>query len=193
MAYHGNRRSAVAKFCKVGRPDRGKPCHYARFTHQSVVGPRFIVGSTLAVARLPLVWYNKLRSNRTLSTRWRCRRMQQPARTRFAVVTVAITAVLLGVAFLWLQLTSPSDGARLDPSQPVWRPDGIVVTPLQEQPGGLRQGDEVVCLAGGRMGARGRARFHPRAPRPPRRVGPAGTYTSVRRGPHPGRPVTLGS
>ncbi len=43
-------------FCLVSRPDRGKPCHNARFTHQSVVGPRFIVGSTLVDAVRGTVW-----------------------------------------------------------------------------------------------------------------------------------------
>src|SRR5260370_20139806 len=103
--------------------------------------------------------------------------MQQPARTRFAVVTVAITAVLLGVAFLLLQMTSPSDGARLDPSQSVWGPDGVMVTPIQEQPGGLRQGDEVVAVAGGRIGAPERGRLPPCGPRPHCRAWSAVTFT----------------
>ena len=79
--------------------------------------------------------------------------MQQPARTRFAVVTVAIAAVLLGVAFLLLHLVSPSDGARLAPGQTVWRPDGVIVTPIQEQPGGLQQGDVVIAVGGSSMEA----------------------------------------
>ncbi len=45
--------------CEYGRPDRGKPwshdksgTYYALAGEASVVGPRFIVGSILAVARL---------------------------------------------------------------------------------------------------------------------------------------------
>src|SRR5258708_38307433 len=91
--------------------------------------------SIVFALRIPLVWYNKLGLNRTLSTRWRCRRMQQTSRTRFVVVIVAITAVLLGVAFLLLHLFSPSEGARLAPGQPVLRPDGVIVTPIQDQTG----------------------------------------------------------
>src|SRR6266704_2418494 len=34
-------------FCLVNRPDKGKPCHYARFTHQSVVGPDLSWGRPL--------------------------------------------------------------------------------------------------------------------------------------------------
>jgi signal transduction histidine kinase len=118
--------------------------------------------------------------------------MQQPARTRFAVVTVAITAVLLGVAFLLLHLVSPSDGARLAPGQPVLRPDGVVVTPIQEQPGGLQQGDVVVAVAGSSMEAWAQALFKPGTPRPQWQFGQTITYTVVRNGHHLNVPVTLG-
>src|SRR5215831_17286477 len=118
--------------------------------------------------------------------------MKQPARTRLAVVIVAITAVLLGVAFLLLQLTSPSDGARLDPSQPVWRPDGVVVTPLQEEPDGLMPGDVVVAVAGRSMESWARALFQPGMERPYWQFGQTVTYTVVRSGHHLDVPVTLG-
>src|SRR5260370_11441170 len=141
--------------------------------------------------RIPLVWYNRLGLDRTLSTRWRCRRMQQPARTRFTVVIVAIAAILLGVAFLLLQLTSPSDGARLAPGQPVLRPDGVIVTPIQEQPGGLRQGDVVVAVAGRSMESWARALFEWGTPRPQWHVGQTITYTVERNGHRLDVPVTL--
>ncbi len=118
--------------------------------------------------------------------------MQQPGRTRFAVVTVAITAVLLGVAFLLLQLTSPSDGTRLAPGQPVLRSDGVIVTPIQEQPGGLRQGDVVVAVAGRSMESWAQELFQPGAPRPHWQFGQTVTYTVVRSGHHLDVPVTLG-
>ena len=74
--------------------------------------------------------------------------MQQPARTRFAVITFSIIAVSLGAAFLLLHMTSPSDGARLAPGEPDWRPDGVIVTPIKEQSTGLQQGDVVVAVEG---------------------------------------------
>src|SRR5258708_26202543 len=117
--------------------------------------------------------------------------MQQPARTRFVVVIVAITAVLLGVAFLLLHLVSPSDGARLAPGQPVLRPDGIVVTPIQEQPGGLRQGDVVVAVAGGRLEIWAQALFQPRAPRPHPPIVQTASFNAVRDAPPPGVPPAL--
>src|SRR5207247_4112611 len=139
-----------------------------------------------------LVWYNKLRLNRMLSIRWRCRRMKQPARTRFAVVIVAITAVLLGVAFLLVHLTSPFDGARLAPGQPVLRADGVVVTPIQGQPGGLRQGDEVVAVAGRRMESWAGALFQAGTPPLHWQAGHTGTYPVVRSGQRLDVPVILG-
>src|SRR5215469_3692651 len=118
--------------------------------------------------------------------------MQHPARARYAVVIVALAAVLLGVAFLLLQLTSPSDGARLAPDQSDLRPDGVVVTPLQDLPGGLRQGDMVVAVAGRSMESWARALFQPGTPPPHWQFGQTVTYSVVRSGQHLDVPVTLG-
>ena len=63
--------------------------------------------------------------------------MTQSIRTHFVVIITALGAVLLGISFLLLHLTGPSDGARLAPGQSVWRADGVVVTPLRSS--GLRQ------------------------------------------------------
>src|SRR6266851_4804259 len=140
--------------------------------------------------------------------------MQQPARTRFAVVTVALAAVLLGVAYLLLQLISPFDDARLEPGQSVWRPGGVVVTPLQDVPGGLRQGDIVVAVAGRSMESWAQALLQSSTtsptgwaqpgrsplpvgirsstPRPNWQFGQTVTYTVVRNGQHLDVPVMLG-
>ena len=75
--------------------------------------------------------------------------MTQSIRTHLVVIITALGALLLGVAFLLLHLTGPSDGARLSPGQPAWRPDGVVVTPLQS--GTLHQGDVVVAVGGKSM------------------------------------------
>jgi hypothetical protein len=117
--------------------------------------------------------------------------MQQPARTRFAVVAVAITAVLLGVAFLLLHLFSPFDGARLAPGQAVWSPDGVIVTPIQQQSSGLQQGDVVVAIAGRSMQSWAQALFEPGLARPQWHVGQTITYTVVRNGQRLDVPVTL--
>ncbi len=118
--------------------------------------------------------------------------MRQPVRARFAFVIVALSAVLLGVVFLWLHLSSPFDGARLVPGQPAWRPDGVIVTPVQEQPGGLHQGDVVVAIEGKSMESWARALFEPGTLRPQWHVGQTIIYTVVRSGHQLKVPVTLG-
>jgi signal transduction histidine kinase len=118
--------------------------------------------------------------------------MKQPARARLTIVIVALGAVLLGVTFLLLHLANPYDDARLAPGQPVLRPDGVVVTPLQEVPGGLRQGDRVIAVAGRSMESWARALFDPGTTRPQWHAGQTITYTVVRNGQHLNVPVTLG-
>ncbi|MDQ4077601.1 MAG: hypothetical protein M3220_15310 [Chloroflexota bacterium] len=105
----------------------------------------------------------------------------------WATVVVAMCLLALAAAFVWLQLTSPSDGARLEPGESVWRPNGVVVTALGEQPGGLREGDLVVAAAGRRMEEWAQAFFEPGAPRPRWQVGQSVSYTVLR----DGRPVEL--
>jgi hypothetical protein len=118
--------------------------------------------------------------------------MQQPARTRFAVIVVAIIAVLLGVAFLVLHLLSPFDGARLAPEGSVWTPDGVIVTPIQQQPGGLQQGDVVVAVAGRSVESWAQAAlFDLGLARPQWHVGQTITYTVVRDGQRLDVPVIL--
>src|SRR5438876_4013102 len=58
-------------------------------------------------------------------------------------VGVALVILALGGVFGVLRLTGPSDGAPLEPDQPAWRPDGVVVTPLGEPANGLHPGDLV--------------------------------------------------
>ena len=92
--------------------------------------------------------------------------MRYSEHARLSILFAATLMVTLGVAFVWLQITTPSDGARLDPGQPVWRPEGVVVTPLRERPGGLRAGDVVVALDGVSMESWAQALADPTAARP---------------------------
>ena len=110
-------------------------------------------------------------------------------RARFTVILLACGAILLGVAFLLLHVTGPSDGARLAPGQSVWRPEGVVVTPLQ--PDGLRQGDVVVAVEGKSMEYWAQGLFEPGLTRPQWRVGQTITYTVLRHGHSEKVPVTL--
>jgi signal transduction histidine kinase len=115
--------------------------------------------------------------------------MTQSIRTHLVVIT-ALGAVLLGVAFLLLHLTGPSDGARLSPGQPVWRPDGVVVTPLRSS--GLRQGDVVVAVEGKSMESWAQGLFDFSLTRPQWHIGQTITYTVLRNGRSMDIPVTLG-
>ena len=87
--------------------------------------------------------------------------MKPPRRPRLAVLPFAMGLLLLAAAFVGLPLATPSDGARLEPGQAVWRADGVVVTPLQEQPSGLRRGDVVVAVDGRSMESWAQALFDP--------------------------------
>ena len=117
--------------------------------------------------------------------------MNHPMRTRIAVASGALSAVLLGVAFLVLHLVSPSDGARLTPGQPAWKSDGVMVTPIQAQPQGLQEGDVVVGIDGSSLESWAEALFAPGIARPHWQVGQIVIYTVVRHGHQVEVPVTL--
>src|SRR5215470_16113962 len=109
--------------------------------------------------------------------------MDQSKHARLAILLACAAMVALGVAFVWLHLATPSDGARLDPGQQVaWRPDGVVVTPLRTQPGGLRTGDVVVAVAGRSLESWAQALLDPSVGRPNWHVGQTVTYTVLRVG-----------
>ncbi len=77
-------------------------------------------------------------------------------------VLIAVAALLVPVAFYaWLHLSGPSDGAWLQPGTAAWTSRGVAVTPLLEQPGGLRRGDVIVAMAGRGMDAWAAALVHP--------------------------------
>jgi two-component system, NarL family, sensor kinase len=109
--------------------------------------------------------------------------------TRFTIICLACGFILLGAAFLLLHLTGPSDGTRLAPGQPVWQPDGVVITPLQ--PGRLRQGDIVVAVEGKSMESWAQGLFEVGLARPQWHVGQTITYTVLRNGRSLDVPVTL--
>ncbi len=103
---------------------------------------------------------------------------KRPDRTWLVVLVVVITLLTLSGAFVWVRLTSPSDGARLV----AWRADGIVVTPLEVRPGGLREGDVVVAVAGRSMESWAQALLVPEAQPLRWQVGESVTYTVMRDG-----------
>ncbi|HEY7348626.1 MAG TPA: hypothetical protein VH599_09960 [Ktedonobacterales bacterium] len=111
--------------------------------------------------------------------------------TRFAVVSLALGSVLLGVAFLLLHLMTPFDGARLTPGPPAWKPDGVLVTPIQEKPQSLQSGDVVIAIEGKSLESWAQALLDPGMARPNWRIGQTITYTVLRHGHRLDVPVTL--
>ncbi len=88
----------------------------------------------------------------------------------------------LAAAFLYAQLSLPSDGARLEPGQPVWRPNGVVVTPLEGGRSPLLPGDVVIAVEGRSLEAWAQAIFQPGFPHQARTTGRALAYTVLREG-----------
>src|SRR6185312_9283895 len=119
--------------------------------------------------------------------------MRQPDRARVAVLLAAAAMVALGVAFVWLHLASPSDGARIDPNRQPWRENGVMVTSLRSQPGSLRTGDVVVAIDGKSLESWAQALANPTTLRPEWQVGQVVTYSIIRDGATMDVPVTLGA
>lgn len=94
-----------------------------------------------------------------------------------AALVLAPAAVLLA-----RHVTGPSDGARLEPSAQVWQASGVVVTPLVEQPDGLRAGDVVTAVGGRSLEEWARVLLDPTVARPRWQIGQAVVYTVLRDG-----------
>lgn len=101
---------------------------------------------------------------------------------RVTGVAVAIVFIAMAGAFLLARMLGPSDGARLEPGTPVWYSDGVTVTTLVEQSGGLRTGDRVIAIAGESLTVWADQVLNPAAPRPRWQVGDIVPYTVLRDG-----------
>ncbi len=115
-------------------------------------------------------------------------------RASLSVLLVALILLALAAAFVWLHVTSPSDGARLQPGeQSAWKSDGVVITPLVDSPDGLRVGDLVTAIDGQPLESYAQVLFDRNAPRPLWHIGQTIPYTIIRDGRTIVLPVTLGS
>lgn len=104
----------------------------------------------------------------------------QSGRTRLVIPVIGgLLAALFG-AFVLLHLLTPFDGARLQPGQPSWRKNGVVVTPIEEIAGGLRRGDLVTAVAGQPLEFWAEAMFRLGVNRPRWQVGQSVDYTVIR-------------
>jgi hypothetical protein len=100
--------------------------------------------------------------------------------------------VALFIAFVWVYLTGPSDGTRVDPSESAWQRTGVVVLPLTTQPRGLRAGDVVVAIDGHSLESWSSALFQPGASIPHLSPGQRTIYTVMRGRQRLEIPVQLG-
>jgi signal transduction histidine kinase len=100
----------------------------------------------------------------------------------WAVLGVALLVLGLGVALFWLRVTTPSDGARMKIEEWPWHPEGFVIAPIDDQLGGLQQGDLVVAIDGRRLESWAQALFTAGAPRLHWRIGQTVVYTVLRSG-----------
>lgn len=60
----------------------------------------------------------------------------------------ATSFFLLGLSFVISRARTPYDGARLEPGQQAWLPDGLLVNPLMVATGGLQSGDLITAVEG---------------------------------------------
>jgi hypothetical protein len=114
-------------------------------------------------------------------------------RPRARIFLLAAAVIAPTAAFLALHLATPSDGARIQPGDSAaWQPQGIVLTPILDQPGGLAAGDLLVAVEGESLTTQvGRLlRFQARSPQ--WEFGQTLTYTVVRAGRLLDVPVKLG-
>lgn len=116
-----------------------------------------------------------------------------PHHARWVVLAVSGLALVLGMAFVWLHATSPSDGTRLEPGQQTWILTGVVVSPLESHPGGLEPGDVIVAIDGRSLESWENGLFQLSALHPQWHIGQTVTYTVQRDGHLLSVPVTLES
>lgn len=117
--------------------------------------------------------------------------MTQSERFNWLVLVLGLALISLFGAYLGMRLVTPSDGALLIQVLP-FRTDGVVVSPLREQPNGLRSGDVVVAVEGHSIEKLAQSLLDLRASRPSWQFGQTVTYRVIRDGQPLEVPVTLG-
>ncbi len=114
------------------------------------------------------------------ATQFIMRLMRSISGRSLTALLVSAFLIFLAVTFLWLHLVTPSDGARLQPGEAVWQEEGVIVTPLVDQPEGLQKGDVVLAVNGQSLETWAQVLFQPGLPRPDWQLGELVLYT-VRR------------
>jgi two-component system, NarL family, sensor kinase len=102
--------------------------------------------------------------------------------THVPYVGAGAAMVLVALAYLWLQLVTPFDGARVPPGTVGFSVEGIRVAPVIAGDGPLRAGDVVVAVEGRSVASLAEALFDVSALRLELRHGDTVTYAVVRDG-----------
>lgn len=113
--------------------------------------------------------------------------MSESNRARLGGGVIALFFLAVGLLLMLYHSSTPSDGARLEPGEQVWRPTGIVVTPVIDQDNGLRKGDIVVAINGRSVLSDADSILNFAQPRASYRIGESARYSVIR----VGKPVDL--
>jgi two-component system, NarL family, sensor kinase len=119
--------------------------------------------------------------------------MINPNWTRFAIIILSFLILAPATIFTLLHLTSASDGARLQPGQANIRIEGVVVSPLIPQPGGLQPYDLILAVDGFSLEDLAAGLFTFSQERPVFQFGDQVVYTVLRDGQRIEVPVILDS
>ena len=100
--------------------------------------------------------------------------------SHWPLVSLAALLILLALAYLWLQITTPSDGSHLQPGTLAITARGLMITPLDPGQAGLEAGDVVVAVDGRAVEQWAHALFPVSAPRPTWEFGDSVSYQVLR-------------
>jgi signal transduction histidine kinase len=108
-------------------------------------------------------------------------------------VVLALAILLLAAYFVWLRLSTPFDGTRLEPDEAIWSAGGVRVSLLEDQRGRLQSGDIIVAIEGQSVATWAEHLLAPTASRPERHFGQTVIYAVERSGQRQQVDVTLGT
>lgn len=117
---------------------------------------------------------------------------QETDRAHWPLLTLSSLLIFLALGYLWLQLSTPFDGSHLRPGTEAITAEGLVVTPVREQPSNLQEGDLVTAIEGQSLESWAQALFSFDVQRPKWHMGDTIRYTVIRDGRIVDVPVTLG-
>jgi two-component system NarL family sensor kinase len=109
------------------------------------------------------------------------------------VLVLSSIVIVFGIATFVVRVTTPTDGAYIDPSLPEFLPEGPQVTILRGEANGLRNGDLVLAVEGVPLDKWARSTISLRGTAPRWEVGQTVHYTVLRDGQHKELAITLGT